>query len=132
MVSEVSKLKQKLAGDIVVYASYQLVRTLLDHDLVDEVRLTVFPVVLGAGERLFAETACDTRPMRLLSARTVGHGLTHLNSTRSSATPNAQRQRRGIPRGGGQLAGQWRWDGARRGEDACAGMAPALPRRCGS
>jgi dihydrofolate reductase len=78
-VSEVSKLKQKLAGDIVVYASYQLVRTLLEHDLVDEVRLTVFPVVLGAGERLFAETAGHTRPMRLLSARTIGHGLTHLS-----------------------------------------------------
>ena len=78
VASEVAKLKQELAGDIVVYASYQLVRTLLDHDLVDEVRLTVFPVVLGAGERLFAETAGHTRPMRLLSTRTVGHGLTHL------------------------------------------------------
>ena len=78
VVSQVSTLKQKLAGDIVVYASYQLVRTLLDHDLVDEVRLTVFPVVLGAGERLFAETASHTSPMRLLRARTVGHGLTHL------------------------------------------------------
>src|SRR6202012_2195400 len=44
VASEVSKLKQKLAGDIVVYASYQLVRTLLEQDLVDEVRLTVFPV----------------------------------------------------------------------------------------
>ena len=78
MVSEVSKLKQELAGDIVVYASYQLVRTLLEHDLIDEVRLTVFPVVLGAGERLFAETAGHTRPMHLLSTRTIGHGLTHL------------------------------------------------------
>src|SRR5438034_3450486 len=52
VVDEVSKLKQELDGEIVVYASYQLVRTLIDHDLVDELRLVVFPVVLGAGERL--------------------------------------------------------------------------------
>jgi dihydrofolate reductase len=56
-VAEVSKLKQKLNGDIVVYASYQLGRTLIEHDLVDELRLFVFPVVLGAGERLFGETS---------------------------------------------------------------------------
>jgi dihydrofolate reductase len=72
--SEVSKLKEKLAGDIVVYASYQLVRTLLEHDLVDEVRLTVFPVVLGAGEHLFGETG-EKKPMRLRGARTLGDGL---------------------------------------------------------
>jgi dihydrofolate reductase len=74
VASEVSKLKQRLAGDIVVYASYQLVRTLLAHDLVDEVRLTVFPVVLGAGERLFGETA-GALPMRLRGTRTLGEGL---------------------------------------------------------
>ena len=74
VASEVSKLKQRLAGDIVVYASYQLVRTLLAHDLVDEVRLTVFPVVLGSGERLFGETA-GALPMRLRGTRTLGEGL---------------------------------------------------------
>jgi dihydrofolate reductase len=74
VASEVSKLKQRLAGDIVVYASYQLVRTLLAHELVDEVRLTVFPVVLGAGERLFGETA-GALPMRLRGTRTLGEGL---------------------------------------------------------
>ena len=74
VASEVPKLKQKLAGDIVVYASYQLVRTLLAHDLVDEVRLTVFPVVLGAGMRLFGETG-GALPMRLRGARTLGDGL---------------------------------------------------------
>jgi dihydrofolate reductase len=74
VVSEVSKLKQELDGEIVVYASYQLGRTLMEHDLVDELRLTVFPVVLGAGERLFGETS-DKKSMRLLSTRTVGDGL---------------------------------------------------------
>ena len=77
MVDEVAKLKQELDGDIVVYASYQLGRTLIEHDLVDELRLIVFPVVLGAGERLFGETS-DKKPMRLVDARTVGDGLAFL------------------------------------------------------
>ncbi|MER5532652.1 dihydrofolate reductase family protein [Streptomyces mirabilis] len=77
VVDEVSKLKQELDGDIVVYASAQLVHTLMEHDLVDELRLTVFPVVLGAGERLFGETS-DEKPMRLVHARTVGDGLAFL------------------------------------------------------
>src|SRR3981081_160906 len=55
VVTEVSKLKQQLYGEIVVPASYQLGRTLMEHDLVDELRLVVFPVVLCAGERLFGE-----------------------------------------------------------------------------
>jgi len=77
VVSEVSKLKQNVAGEILVYASYQLERTLMEHDLVDELRLVVFPVVLGAGERLFDETG-DTKPMRLVDAKTIGDGLVHL------------------------------------------------------
>jgi dihydrofolate reductase len=77
VVTEVSKLKKTLDGDIVVYASYQLGRTLLDHDLVDELRLSVFPVVVGAGERLFGETT-DPKPMRLVDTRTIGDGLTHV------------------------------------------------------
>ena len=75
-VTEVRKLKQMLSGEIVVAASFQLVRTLIDHDLVDEVRLMVYPVVLGAGERLFGETV-DKKPMRLVKAETVGD-LAHL------------------------------------------------------
>jgi dihydrofolate reductase len=77
VTAEVAKLKQELAGDIVVYASYQLGQALLEHDLVDELRLTVFPVVLGAGQRLFGETT-DKKPMRLVDTRTIGNGLAFL------------------------------------------------------
>jgi dihydrofolate reductase len=77
IVEEVTKLKQKLDGEILVYASYQLGRTLIEHDLVDELRLVVYPVVLGAGERLFGETR-EQKPMRLLDTRTVGDGLAFL------------------------------------------------------
>jgi dihydrofolate reductase len=76
-VSEVAKLKQRLAGDIVVAASFQLVRTLTEHDLADELRLMVYPVVLGAGERLFGEPS-DKKPMRLVGNQTVGDGLVFL------------------------------------------------------
>jgi dihydrofolate reductase len=74
VVDEVSKLKHRVNGDIVVYASGQLVHTLMEHDLVDELRLIVFPVVFGAGERLFGKTS-DTKSMRLVDTRTVGDGL---------------------------------------------------------
>jgi dihydrofolate reductase len=74
VVSEVSKLKQELDGEIVVPASYQLGRTLIEHDLVDELRLVVFPVVLGAGERFFGETR-GNKPMRLVDTKTIGDGL---------------------------------------------------------
>jgi dihydrofolate reductase len=77
VVNEVSKLKHQLDGDIVVYASRQLVQTLMEHDLVDELRLIVYPVVLGAGERLFGQTS-DRKSVRLLDTRTVGDGLTYL------------------------------------------------------
>jgi len=77
VVNEVSKLKQQLAGDIVVPASFQLVRTLIEHDLADELRLMIYPVVLGAGERLFGETS-DNKPLRLISTRTVGSDLAYL------------------------------------------------------
>ena len=77
VVDEVTKLKHELAGDIVVYASYQLGRALIEHDLVDELRLVVFPVVLGAGERLFGQ-ASDAKPMRLVDSRTIGDGLAFL------------------------------------------------------
>jgi dihydrofolate reductase len=74
VLNEVSKLKQELNGEIVVPASFQLVRTLTEHDLVDELRLKIFPVVLGAGERLFGETS-DKKPMRLLDTQTLEGGI---------------------------------------------------------
>ena len=77
VVNQVSKLKQELDGEIVVYASYQLGQTLMEYDLVDELRLIVFPVVLGAGARIFGETT-DKKPMRLVDTKTVGDGLVFL------------------------------------------------------
>jgi dihydrofolate reductase len=74
VVKEVSKLKQELAGDIVVAGSIRLAHTLIEHDLVDELRLMIFPVVLGAGERLFEETK-DSKAVRLVHAQTVGDNL---------------------------------------------------------
>jgi dihydrofolate reductase len=77
VLNEVSKLKQERNGDIVVPASFQLVRTLMEHDLLDELRLKIFPVVLGAGERLFGETS-DKKPMRLVDTQTVEGGIAYL------------------------------------------------------
>jgi dihydrofolate reductase len=77
VVTEVSALKQKITGDIVVYGSGQLVPTLIEHDLVDEVRLMVFPFALGAGQRLFEQTT-GAIPLRLIETRTIGAGLAYL------------------------------------------------------
>jgi dihydrofolate reductase len=76
-VSEVARLKQRLDGEIICIASRQLVGTLLEHDLVDEVRLVVYPAVLGSGERLFGETS-DKTSLRRLESRTIGNGLAYL------------------------------------------------------
>ena len=70
VMQEASKLKKELNGEIVVAGSIRLVRTLMENDLVDELRLMIYPVVLGAGERLFGETS-DQRPVRLVETRTV-------------------------------------------------------------
>ncbi len=70
VMQKVSKLKQELEGEIVVAGSIRVVRTLMENDLVDELRLMIYPVVLGAGERLFGETS-DQRPVRLVETRTV-------------------------------------------------------------
>jgi dihydrofolate reductase len=77
VVTAVSQLKQELTGEIVVPASYRLARTLIAHDLVDELRVVVFPVVLGEGERLFGETG-GTKALRLVDSRMIGDGLAFL------------------------------------------------------
>ena len=77
VVDEVSNLKQQLNGNIVIAGSIQLVRTLIEHDQVDELRLMVYPVILGAGQRLFNETS-DKKPTPLISTRTVDADLAHL------------------------------------------------------
>ena len=74
VVNEVSRLKHELNGEINVPASFQLARTLIEHDLLDELRLKIFPVVLGAGERLFGETSAK-KPLRMIGTQTLGDGI---------------------------------------------------------
>ena len=74
LAQEVATLKQEHDGDIVVHGSAQLVQALVEHDLVDELRLMVFPVVLGSGKRLFGETS-NKKPLRLVDSKTVGDGV---------------------------------------------------------
>jgi dihydrofolate reductase len=74
VAEEVSKLKERQDGEIVVHGSPRLVQTLLEHDLVDELHLMVFPVVLGSGKRLFGETS-DKKRLRLADSKMVGDGV---------------------------------------------------------
>jgi len=74
VVEEVQKLRQRMGGNIVVHGSAQLVQTLVEHDLVDELRLMVFPVILGTGKRLFGNMS-DKKSLRLVSSKTVGDGV---------------------------------------------------------
>ncbi|MFE3228184.1 dihydrofolate reductase family protein [Nocardia sp. NPDC059228] len=73
-VKEISELRRTVDGEILVYGSYQLVRTLIAQNLADELRLVVFPVVLGTGLRLFDETS-DKKPLHLVDTRKIGDGL---------------------------------------------------------
>jgi dihydrofolate reductase len=77
VVNEVSKLKHTVNGEIRVYASSQLVHTLIEHDLVDELRLAIFPLMMGTGDRLFDQTSNPKR-LRLVDTHTVGDSLTYL------------------------------------------------------
>jgi dihydrofolate reductase len=74
VAGEVAKLKEALDGEVVVHGSAQLVQSLIEQDLLDELRLMVFPVLLGSGKRLFA-SASDKKPLRLKSSKTVGDGV---------------------------------------------------------
>src|SRR3984885_3960062 len=84
VASEVTRLRDELAGDIVLNGSIQLAHALLEHDLVDELRLIIFPVVLGDGERLLGETS-DQQPMRLAGVQAVGDSLALLTYDRDRA-----------------------------------------------
>jgi dihydrofolate reductase len=77
IVEEVGKLKREQDGDIAVHGSARLVQTLIEHDLVDELRLMVYPVVLGSGKRLFGETS-DMKALRLVESNVVGDGVSIL------------------------------------------------------
>ena len=81
VVEEVSKLKRDLDGEILVLASFGLVHALMEHDLVDELRLKVFPVVLGAGQRLFGKTG-DKTALRLTASQTIEDGVLFLRYER--------------------------------------------------
>jgi dihydrofolate reductase len=74
MTEEVGRLKREIDGEILVPGSTQLVQTLIEHGLVDELRLMVHPVVVGAGKRLFGELS-ERKPLRLVGTRTVGDGV---------------------------------------------------------
>lgn len=74
VVEEVAKLRQRSDGDIVIHGSPQLAQTLLEHDLVDELRVMLFPVILGTGKRLFGDTS-DKKRLRLTDSKMVGDGI---------------------------------------------------------
>jgi dihydrofolate reductase len=88
VAEEVAKLKQEQDGDIVVHGSPRLVQTLVELDLVDELRLMVFPVVLGTGKRLFGETS-DKKPLQLVDSKVVGDGVAILTYEPTEARSSA-------------------------------------------
>jgi dihydrofolate reductase len=77
VVDEVKKLKQRVKGDILVSGSAKLVQTLIENDLVDQLNLMVFPVILGSGKRLFGETGAP-KTLQLADSKTVGDGVSIL------------------------------------------------------
>jgi dihydrofolate reductase len=85
LAAEVSKLKHAVDGEIRVYASSQLVHALIEHDLVDGLRLTIFPLVMGAGMRLFDQSG-NPKALRRIDTRTVGDSLTYLAYQRIAET----------------------------------------------
>lgn len=82
--AEMATLRQQIDGDLVVYASYQLIRTLAEHDLIDEVRLIVFPHVVGSGGRVFSDLTVP-RALQLYGVETVGEGLVQLTYQRATS-----------------------------------------------
>jgi dihydrofolate reductase len=78
VVEEVSRLKEQPGKDILIFGSGVLVSTLMEHDLIDEYRLMVFPVVLGSGQRLF-EGVSDQKALKLVDTKTFGSGVVVLS-----------------------------------------------------
>ena len=91
VLNEVSTLKQHTDGDIVIAGSFQLVRTLIKHDLVDELRLKIFPVALGVGECLSGETS-DKNPCASSTPR-PSRAASPTSPTNLSGTPGGVRRR---------------------------------------
>ena len=85
VAEEVGKLKQEQDGDIVVHGSARLVQALVDRDLVDELRLMVFPVVLGPGKRLFGDPG-EKKTLRLVDSKVVGDGVVMLTYDRAAVS----------------------------------------------
>jgi len=81
---EVAKLREEVEGDVVVHGSAQLAQALIEQDLVDELRLMVFPVVLGSGKRLFGETS-DKKRFELADSKSVGDGVAILTYRRAGS-----------------------------------------------
>lgn len=73
--AEVARLKAQPGGDLLVEGSCQLVHTLVQHNLVDEYRLMVFPIILGRGKRMFPDVMPDPGTLTLSEAETVGSGV---------------------------------------------------------
>ena len=80
-IDDVRRIKDEIDGDIVVHGSAQLAQGLIENDLVDELRLMVFPIILGTGKRLFGETS-DKKPFQLADTKTVGDGVSILTYRR--------------------------------------------------
>src|SRR6059058_5487440 len=91
-IDDVTKLREGIAGEIVVHGSAQLAQALLDRDLVDELRLMVFPVVLGSGKRLFGEST-DKKRLELVDTRTVGDGVLILTYARPAGANEGKEPR---------------------------------------
>lgn len=85
-VKAATRLRDEHSGDIVVHGSAQLAQTLLEHDLVDELRLMIFPVLLGSGKRLFGETS-DRKTLRLVDSKIVGDGVAILTYQQAGEAP---------------------------------------------
>jgi dihydrofolate reductase len=88
VAEEVSKLKEQPGQDLVVHGSGELVQTLMQHDLVDEYRLMIQPIVLGSGKRLFREGS-ETSVLRLADTKTFGPGVVVLFYQRAETEEEA-------------------------------------------